>query len=99
MEVSEGQLIKVLVVPPNKDYIIIADTQANRIRFPRQHARHVSSGDVCWLTSYRNRQRLKLLTDDDEIVTMNHPDRKRLVPYGFYGPAVKTPDPIQTPES
>lgn len=98
MEVSEDKLIKVLVVPPNLDYIITTDTEGNRIRIPRLYARHVSSGDVCWLTSYRNRPRLKLLTDEDDIVIMNHPDRKQLVPYGFYGPAIKTPDPIRTPE-
>ena len=87
MNMSEPLLVRVQLVPPNKDYIYLVDTKANRYKFPRQHARYVQAGDICWLTSYRNRQSLKLLTDEDEIVIMDTyiPKHKSLVPLNKVG--------------
>lgn len=90
-------LVKVITIPPNKDYIVIRQQDGQVNKFPRRFARHVSANDICVLTQYRNRPQLKLLTDDDEVVMMNHPNRKRMVPYGYFGPATKTPEPILTP--
>jgi hypothetical protein len=49
-------------------------------------------GDVLYVEN----DKLKLLTDDHPLVTMNHPLRKQLVPYGTFLP-IQTPPTITTP--
>lgn len=82
-------LVKVSLIPPNKDYIVIRQQDGQTGRFPRQYARHVSMNDVCLLEEYRGRPQLKLLTDEDEVVIMHTNNR--------FGPEPKPPEPIPTP--
>ncbi len=77
-------LAKVSLIPPNKNYIVLRQQDGSTVKFPRQYAQYVSVNDICHVTEYRGRPCLKLLTDEDEVVIMNHPDRKRMVPYGFF---------------
>ncbi len=82
-------LVKVAIIPPNKDYIVLRQQDGQVGRFPRQFARHVSTNDICLMTEYRGRPQLKLLTDDDEVVIMNTTQR--------FSPPPKPPEPIPTP--
>lgn len=82
-------LVKVALIPPNKDYVVLRTQHGQVNKFPRQFARHVSINDICLMTEYRGRPQLKLLTDDDEVVIMN---TKQLS-----GPDPKPPEPIPTP--
>ncbi len=82
-------LVKVSLVPPNKDYIVLLTTDGKRGKFPRQFARQLQAGDVCLLSEYRGRPQLKLLTDDDEVVILSQSNR---------GPPPSLPEPIRTPE-
>lgn len=82
-------LVKVTIIPPNKDYIVLRQQDGQVGRFPRQFARHVSTNDICLMTEYRGRPQLKLLTDDDEVVIMNTTQR--------FSPPTKPPEPIPTP--
>lgn len=91
--------VQVAVVPPNKNYIVLRQVDGKIIKFPREYARYVQVGDIGSVSEYRGRPQLKLLTDEDDVVIMNHPDRKQLVPYGFFGPMAKPPEPIQTPRT
>lgn len=92
-------LAKVLLVPANKDYIILRLQDGRLARdFPRKFARHVKAGDICEVVKLNNRFSLKVLTDEDELVIMNHPDRKQMVPAGYFNDDVTPPAPIQTPE-
>lgn len=81
--------VKVALIPPNKDYIVLRDKVGNVNKFPRQYARHVRAEDVCLMTEYRGRPQLKLLTDNDEVVIL---DAKLAI-----GPEPKPPEPIPTP--
>lgn len=82
-------LVKVALIPPNKDYIVLRQQDGQVGKFPRTFARHVSTNDICLLAEYRGRPQLKLLTDDDEVVIMNTTQR--------LGPEPKPPEPIPTP--
>jgi hypothetical protein len=82
-------LVKVALIPPNKDYIVLRTQHGQVSQFPRQFARHVSTNDICLMAEYRGRPQLKLLTDDDEVVIMNAMSRS--------GPLPKPPEPIPTP--
>ncbi len=82
-------LVKVALIPPNKDYVVLRTQHGQVEKFPRQFARHVSTNDICLMTEYRGRPQLKLLTDDDEVVIMNTTQR--------FGPEPKPPEPIPTP--
>ncbi len=81
--------VKVALIPPNKDYIVLQHQDGLTGKFPRQFARHVSTHDICLMTEYRGRPQLKLLTDDDEVVIMNTTQR--------FAPEPKPPEPIPTP--
>ena len=74
----------VLIVPPNKDYIVMLHQSGQRFKVPRATHNYFKVNDICKLVVENNKQRLKVLTDDDEFVIMNHPDRKRMVPYGYF---------------
>ncbi len=78
------QLCLVYLIPPNKDYITLLHQSGKFLRIPRSHAPYVSRNDIVEITQLRNRYRLRILTDDDEFFTMNHPDRKQLVAYGYF---------------
>lgn len=81
--------VKVSLIPPNKDYIVLRTADGQHSKFPRQFARHVSTDDICLVTEYRGRPQLKLLTDDDEVVIMSN--TMSVVP------EPTPPAPIQTP--
>lgn len=81
--------VKVSLIPPNKDYIVLRTPEGAISKFPRQFARHVSTNDICLVTEYRGRPQLKLLTDDDEVVIMSNTMRAV--------PATTPPAPIPTP--
>ena len=87
----------VLFVYRNKDFIKLLLENGTIAQFPKQLARFVKKGDRCILTESKGKPKLTLLTDDDEVVKVNKPDRKRLVPYGYFGPFTNPPDPIITP--
>ena len=78
------QLCLVWLVPPNKDYIILLHHTGRLLRIPRSHASYVKQNDLVEISKLKNRYRLRILTDDDEFIIMNHPDRKQLVPYGYF---------------
>lgn len=82
-------LVKVSLIPPNKNYIVLRQQNGTVGQFPRQYARHVAIDDVCLLGEYQGRPQLKLLTDEDEVVIMNTTHR--------FGPEPKPPEPIPTP--
>lgn len=82
-------LVKVLLVPVNKDYVVLLTQDKRRGKFPRQYAKHVQAGDICLYEQIGNRPRLKILTDDDELVNMRQLE---------HVPVVTPPAPIQTPE-
>ena len=82
-------LVKVALIPPNKDYVVLRTQHGQVDKFPRQFARHVSTNDICLMTEYRGRPQLKLLTDDDEVVIMSSTMRAL--------PEPTPPAPIQTP--
>jgi len=82
-------LVKVLLVPVNKDYVVLLTQDKRRAKFPRKYAKHVQAGDICTLVKLGRRYSLKTLTDDDEVVNMKLLEHK---------PVVTPPAPIQTPE-
>ena len=58
-----------------------------RFKVPRAKYNYLRVNDVCKMSQLGNKLSLKVLTDDDEFVIMNHPDRKQLVPYGYFDTA------------
>lgn len=77
----------VWLIPPNKDYIVLKLEGNVTKKIPRSVASYLKVDDVCEVVQTSNKLKLRLLTDEDEFVIMNHPDRKRLVPYGFFDTA------------
>lgn len=73
-------LVKVVLVPPNKDYIYVQSVDGLRHQLARQHVPFASQGDVGYLIDYRGRPQLKLLTDEDDEVKLSY-RRNQLVPY------------------
>lgn len=72
---------KVELIPPNKNIIYYRDVKGKRFQLQRKTYPFLRVGDV-FITE--DGKSVKILTDDDEIVTMNHPDRKQLVPLGYF---------------
>ncbi|QDJ96239.1 hypothetical protein Xoosp13_52 [Xanthomonas phage Xoo-sp13] len=89
------QYCKVVLIPPDKNIILIKTNDGQRGTIERSKAMFLRVGDVFTVQG----NKFKLLTDDDDVVIMSHPDRRQLVPYGFFGPKPRPPEPIQTPRS
>lgn len=87
------QYCKVVLIPPDKNIVIVKSNDGQRGTLPRDKAPFLREGDVFYVVN----NKFKLLTDDDDVVIMSHPDRRQLVPYGFFGPKPRPPEPIRTP--
>ena len=82
-------LVKVVLVPPNKEYIYVQQVDGQRLKLERSLFSFASQGDVGYLVNDNGRTRLKLLTDDDDEVKLSY-RHKQLVPYeeASYRPTV-----------
>ncbi len=79
-------LVRVELISPTKNYIRIKNKAGESQQLPRSGYRYLRVGDICDLIQVNGKFKLIPLTDEDDIVIMNHPDRKRMVPFGFFGP-------------
>ncbi len=78
------KLAMVLIIPPNRDYIIMLHQDGNRFNIPRVGHNYLKVNDIVRIVANNNKVSLKLLTDDTNDVIVFKTFSKQLVPYGYY---------------